>query len=108
MAWSSPRARRDVHEVVAASCGTWLTTATSASCCSGRHREHLRAERRARGRRTAANASASVRSVGVSTQVAPDEELGVGAVETVLLGAGHRVAADERGRATRAAPLRRR
>ena len=56
--------------------------------------------------RTAANASASVRSVGVSTQVAPTNRSALGAVEAVLLGAGHRVAAHDSAPRAAGAPLR--
>ena len=82
--------------VAATRCGTWETTATSRSWSAG-----ARATTSAPSAPTTvwsrANASRSVVAVGVSTQVAPVNRSGVGAVEPDLLGAGHRVAADEPG-----------
>ncbi len=91
MACSSPRRAATSMSVVAASCGTWLTTATSLSWWSGVTASTSAPSERTRVR-TAWNASSSVRSVGVSTQVAPTNMSGVGTVEPVLLGPGHRVA----------------
>ena len=98
------RASATSMSVVAASCGTWLTIATSASWCSGVTASTSAPSERT-SPRTVWNASGSVRSVGVSTQVAPDEQVGVGAVEAVLLGAGHRVSTDEARRRVRAGRL---
>ena len=93
-AWRSPLASATSISVDAASCGTWLTTATSASWCSGvtattsaptlgHDCPHLgeRLGIGALGRREHPRRA--------------DEEVGARAVEPVLLRAGHRVATDE-------------
>ena len=90
--------------VDAASCGTWLTTATSASCCSGATAIASAPSSRDARRAPSANACGSVRPVGVSTHVAPTNRSALGAVEALLLRAGHRVTADEARRERRAAP----
>ena len=56
--------------VEAASCGTWLTTATIVSCTAG-STDSTSAPRSLTQPRTAANACGSVAAVGVSTHVAP-------------------------------------
>ena len=92
--------------VDAASCGTWLTTATSASWSSGvtasASAPSVADPRAHRGERARGRCAA----VGVSTQVAPTNRSALGAGETLLLRAGHRVAADEARRQRRAAPPR--
>ena len=76
--------------------GTCDTTATSASWRSGASDDHVGAElgdhRPQRG-----EGASSVAAVGVSTHTAPANRSAIGAVDAVLLGAGHRVAADEAG-----------
>ena len=80
--------------VAAARWGTWETTATSASCWAGARRHHVGAE-----------VGEHARGPGVGRRVGgagrgehpggPHEEVAGGPVQPHLLGAGHRVAADE-------------
>ena len=71
--------------------------ATSSSCSSGSTAMILAPVRATRSR-TAVKAAGSVAAVGVRTQAAPGEQVGVGALDALLPGrAGHRVPADESG-----------
>ena len=92
--------------VLAASCGTWLTSATSTSWCSGVTDTTSAPSSRTQRRAARVYALASVVGGRRQHPRRADEQVGVGAVDAFLLGAGHRVAADEARRGCRAAPLR--
>ena len=88
-----PARRPAVISVAAARCGTWLTTATSAVVALGREGHDLGAEARTRPtprRRTSSSVVSARRGEHPDRAL---EQVGVGAVEALLLGAGHRVAA---------------
>ena len=63
----------------------------------GREGDHLGAERRHDRRARARRPASSVLAVGREHPHRALEQVGVGAVDALLLGAGHRVAADEAG-----------
>ena len=95
-ACSSARWSARLISAAAARWGTWLTTATRTSWRSGGSAT-TSAPRLDTTDATAANTASVVAAVGVSTQTAPSNSVGVGAVESVLLGARHRVPAEEAG-----------
>ena len=80
--------------VEAASCGTWLTSATSSSWWSGVS-VTTSAPRSRTTRSTCVYARSSVRAVGVSVHVEPTNNVGVGAVNALLLRTGHGMTAHE-------------
>ena len=95
-ACSSARSSATPMSVAAVRCGTWDTTATSASWRSGGERDDLGPERRHDRGDLACRRRRRCRR----RREHPDgalEQVGVGAVDAVLLRAGHRVAADEAG-----------
>ena len=93
-ACSSARSDASPISVAAVRWGTWETTATSASWWSGRQRDHVGAERRHDRADTRVGLRVGV-DRGRQHPGRAVEQLGVGAVHALLLGAGHRVAADE-------------
>ena len=96
-ACSSARSSASVISVAAVRWGTWRHDGDEAVVAVGREGHHLGAEADDTTDATVANTLSSVLGRRGEHPHRALEQVGVGAVEALLLGAGHRVAADEAG-----------